>query len=94
MAITHETAKYVAELSRLKIADDELDRVCGKLNDIINHMDEINSSVDTTGTELKASTMVNVMRPDEVVPSGEREILLSNAPERTEETPIVPKTVD
>jgi aspartyl/glutamyl-tRNA(Asn/Gln) amidotransferase C subunit len=34
------------------------------------------------------------MREDEVTPSFEREDILRNAPERTDETLVVPKTIE
>ena len=36
----------------------------------------------------------NVLRSDEVVPSGDRAALLANAPVPDEETFLVPKTVE
>ena len=42
MEITRETAQYVAKLSRLEIADADMDSVCRGLTSILSYMDEIN----------------------------------------------------
>ena len=94
MTIDGKTAQYVAELSRLVISEDEIEYVCGELSSILNYMDEINSSIDTEDVSSSIIGISNVMRDDTVVSSMERAELLKNAPEHTEETPIVPKTVD
>ncbi len=94
MVITKETAQYVAQLSRLKISEDEIESVCGSLTQIIGYMDEINSSVDTASVDTKVGALTNVMRVDEIKPSADRAELLANSPEHTDETPIVPKTVE
>ena len=94
MTINKETAQYVAELSRLKIKDEEIESVCNELSSILNYMDEINATIDTDTAPDTSYDLCNVMRDDIIHDSFAREILLENAPEHTEETPIVPKTVD
>lgn len=94
MTINKETAEYVAELSRLKIKDEEIENVCKELSSILNYMDEINATINTDSVETNEWELTNVMREDTVEQSFPRDELLENAPEHTEETPIVPKTVD
>lgn len=94
MVITRETAEYVAGLSRLKIAEEEIDPVCKEISSILSYMEEINASVDTGMADALEAGLSNVMRQDVVEPSMDRAYLLENVPEHTDETPIVPKTVD
>ncbi len=94
MVIDRKTAEYVAELSRLKISEGEIDSVCRELSSILDYMDEINSTIDTEDVDMSVKGLTNVMRKDEIVKSSDRAELLANAPEHTEETPVVPKTVD
>ena len=94
MVITRETAEYVAGLSRLKIAEDEIGPVCQELSSILSYMDEINASIDTDMDDVPAKGLSNVIRQDVAEASMDRGHLLENVPEHTEETPIVPKTVD
>lgn len=92
--ITIETVKYVAGLSKLKVDDAFANEMCGELGDIIKYMDTINSTVDTNSVNQIETTITMQVREDVVLESFNRDILLSNATDRTEETPIVPKTVE
>lgn len=94
MVIDRKIVEYVAELSRLKISEEEIDTMCNELSSILNYMDEINSTIDTESVASSTEGLTNVMREDVIVDSMNREELLRNAPEHTEETPIVPKTVE
>ncbi|MBQ9493980.1 MAG: Asp-tRNA(Asn)/Glu-tRNA(Gln) amidotransferase subunit GatC [Oscillibacter sp.] len=94
MEITRETARYVAKLSRLEIAEEDMDSVCQGLTSILSYMDEINASVDTGTVSVTGSGAGCPTRPDTVAPSMERVLLLDNAPEHGDETPVVPRVVD
>ena len=104
MEITRETARYVAKLARLEIAESEMDDVCQGLSSILSYMDEINASVDVSaaasgGADAEAENasadgIRGPTRADTVTAPMDREALLSNAPERGDETPIVPRIVE
>ena len=93
MVIDRKTAEYVADLSRLRIAEGEIDSICRELSTILDYMDEINSSIDTDTVVSRVGGLTNVIREDRVSDSMDRTELLSNAPEHTDETPIVPRIV-
>lgn len=95
MQITKDLVSYVAALSRIELEDSEIDEMQKQMNDIVNYMDTLNQ-LDTEGTEPLSHVfaITNVMRDDEVKPSYDREDILKNAPERTDETFVVPKTVE
>ncbi|MDR1002656.1 MAG: Asp-tRNA(Asn)/Glu-tRNA(Gln) amidotransferase subunit GatC [Oscillospiraceae bacterium] len=95
MKITKETVSYVAELSRIKLGEEQTERMLGELSEIIDYMD-ILSGVDTEGVEPLSHvfSINNVVREDEVKPSYNRTILIENAPEHTEQSVVVPKTVE
>ena len=93
MVIDRKTAEYVADLSRLRIAEGEIDSICRELSTILDYMDEINSSIDTDTVVSRVGGLTNVIREDRVLDSMDRTELLSNAPEHTDETPIVPRIV-
>lgn len=95
MKITDEMVDYVAALSRLNVRAEEKDALREELGSIIGYMD-ILSSVDTDGIEPMSHvfSVKNVFREDIVEPSYDREILLENAPDRSEDSFIVPKTVE
>lgn len=91
--IDKKTVEYVAELSRLTIEPSEMNEIYVELNKILDYMNEINSTIDTDDVNLTTCVLSNVMRPDQVSNSMNRNELLANTPSHTEETPIVPKTV-
>lgn len=93
MIVDRKTVEYVASLSRLKVPENEIDSICDELSTMLDYVDEINSSIDTDLVVPVVERITNVMRPDTVSASMDRMELLSNAPQHTEETPIVPITV-
>ncbi|MBO5908974.1 MAG: Asp-tRNA(Asn)/Glu-tRNA(Gln) amidotransferase subunit GatC [Clostridia bacterium] len=95
MKITDKLVKYLAELSKIEISYDEVPNMKSELNSILQYMDILNQ-VDTNGV-LPLSHIFdikNVMREDKVAESSNREEILFNAPNRAEETFVVPKTVE
>ena len=94
MEITRETAQYVAKLSRLEIAESDMDSVCQGLSSILNYMDEINASIDTEAVAVTGGGASCRTRPDTAGQSMSRAMLLDNAPERTDEALVVPRVVE
>lgn len=95
MKITEEMVDYVSILSRLKLPQEEKERMTGELEQILVYMDVLDG-LDTSGVEPMSHVfpLKNVLRPDEIVPSGDRAALLANAPVPDEEAFLVPKTVE
>ncbi|MDD7184280.1 MAG: Asp-tRNA(Asn)/Glu-tRNA(Gln) amidotransferase subunit GatC [Ruminococcus sp.] len=95
MQITNELVSYVANLSRIKLDENEISEMQSQMSEIVNYMDILNQ-LDTENIEPLSHifNITNVMRDDEVRDSYEREEILKNAPAHTEEAFIVPKTVD
>ena len=95
MKITREIVEYSAALSRLKLDEAETEEMIKQMGDIVNYMDVL-STLDTDSVEPLSHVfnINNVMREDVVLPSHDREELLSNAPQRNEECFVVPKTVE
>ncbi len=95
MKITEELVDYVCVLSRLKLDDAERSAMAGELEQIVSYMDVL-SALDTSGVEPMSHVLPvsNVLRPDVVEPSADRESLLRGAPKRDKETFLVPKAVE
>jgi aspartyl-tRNA(Asn)/glutamyl-tRNA(Gln) amidotransferase subunit C len=93
--IEKKTVEYVAELSRIKLDEAQTELMQDELGKIIEYM-EILKSVDTEGIEPLSHvfSMTNVLRADEVHEHFPRELLLENAPDRTEGAFVVPKAVE
>ena len=95
MKITTEMVDYISELSRLKLPQEEKERMTVELERIIAYMDTLNA-LDTSGVEPMSHVfpVKNVLREDEEAPSFDRSELLKNAPASDGEAFLVPKTVE
>lgn len=81
MKVSEQDIKTVASLSRLKIRPEETAEVTEQLDKFLTYVENL-KAIDTTNIEptTYALPMQNVFRADEVKPSLERELALSNAP--------------
>ena len=72
----------MARLARLKLTDDEVERMSGELSGILEHVERI-SELDLDGVEPTSHVieLENVLRPDEPRPSWTREEILERAPD-------------
>ncbi|HWR37899.1 MAG TPA: Asp-tRNA(Asn)/Glu-tRNA(Gln) amidotransferase subunit GatC [Patescibacteria group bacterium] len=95
MKITKEIVMDVALLSRLEVPEDQMERVTGQLDSILEYVNMLDR-VNTDGVEPTAHVLPlkNVLRPDEVRPSLPRELALSNAPEEEDGYFKVPKIME
>jgi aspartyl-tRNA(Asn)/glutamyl-tRNA(Gln) amidotransferase subunit C len=95
MSIDRETARRVAHLARIKVADDQLDTLAGELNNILGFMEQLNE-VDVDGVEPMTSvTPMRLKRREDVVSDGGYpDKILSNAPDAREGFFAVPKVVE
>jgi aspartyl-tRNA(Asn)/glutamyl-tRNA(Gln) amidotransferase subunit C len=81
--ISRADVEHVARLARLGLTDDEIDRMQGQLNRILEAIGQL-QSVDTSavGPTAQVIALENVMRDDEPRPPIDREAALANAPLR------------
>lgn len=95
MVIDDKMIDYIGELARLRLQENERESAKNEMNKIIDYMDTLNK-IDTNGIEAMshAFPVKNVFRKDEVKLSINREDLLLNAPDKSEEAFKVPKTFD
>jgi len=75
--VDEATIRHVAELARIDLADDEIDRFAEQFADILDHFEALDAVPDVE-TE---PDLVNVLRSDEVAECLDREAALENAPE-------------
>jgi aspartyl-tRNA(Asn)/glutamyl-tRNA(Gln) amidotransferase subunit C len=80
--IDRDQVLHVARLARLRLSDDELDRMATELSGILGHVERI-SELDLDGVEPTAHVieLENVLRPDEPRPSWPREKVVDPAPD-------------
>ncbi len=81
MDFSRDDVRKVAGLARLKVGDDELDRLAAELQAMIGYVQILNE-VDTTDVlpMVHAVELQNVLRSDVSVNSLERTAALANAP--------------
>jgi len=80
--IDRDQVLHVARLARLKLTDEEIERMSGELSGILEHVDRI-SELDLDDVEPTSHVIAleNVLRPDEPRPSWSRDEMLDPAPD-------------
>lgn len=79
--ITRADVEHVATLARLALAPDEVEQLTEQLGVILDHAEDV-AALDLEGVEPTAHPLplANVLRPDEVRPSLDRDEVLAQAP--------------
>ncbi len=95
MNVSREEVIKVANLARLRLREEEIDKFQNDLNNCFNYFDQLRE-VDTEGVEplhhlLDLRNVVEADEPGECLP---RDIALRDAPDRTEEFFRMPRVVD
>jgi aspartyl-tRNA(Asn)/glutamyl-tRNA(Gln) amidotransferase subunit C len=80
--IDREQVLHVARLARLKLTDEEVEKMASELSGILEHVEHINE-LDLEHVEPTSHVVAveNVLRPDEPRPSWFREEVLERAPD-------------
>ncbi len=95
MAESHIDVRYVANLARINLSDEEVTRFGAQLEDIMTHIEKL-SEANIAGIEpsAHANDLANRVRKDEPVPSLPSEGFLQNTPDQAKNQLRVPKVVD
>lgn len=80
--IGREQVLHVAKLARLRLGEDEIEKMSSELSSILDHIEKI-EELDLDGVEPTSHVVAleNVLRPDEPRPSWPRERVLEAAPD-------------
>jgi aspartyl-tRNA(Asn)/glutamyl-tRNA(Gln) amidotransferase subunit C len=80
--IDREQVLHVAKLARLKLTDEEMEKMASELSGILEHVEHINE-LDLEDVEPTSHVVAveNVLRPDEARPSWSQEDVLERAPD-------------
>jgi aspartyl-tRNA(Asn)/glutamyl-tRNA(Gln) amidotransferase subunit C len=83
--IEREDVLHVAKLARLRLSEEELERMVGELAGILGHVDRI-GELDLEEVEPTSHVveLENVLRADEPRPSWPRDAMLAQAPDPAE----------
>ena len=89
--LSRSDVEHVAHLARLGLTEEELARLEGQLNHILDQYTKL-AELDTDAIEPTAQTieLENILREDVATPSLAREAVLGNAPLREGDFVIVP----
>ena len=94
-AVTAETVKKIARLSRLHVEEARLEPLAQELNGILGWIEQLNE-VDVEGVAPMTSA-VDVdapLRKDEISDGGKRDDILQNAPKKDDGFFVVPRSVE
>ena len=80
--IDREQVLHIAKLARLRLSDEEGERMSGELSKILGHVERIGElDLDSVAPTSHVIALENVLRPDEPRPSWPREDVLELAPD-------------
>ncbi|OYR39074.1 aspartyl/glutamyl-tRNA(Asn/Gln) amidotransferase subunit C [Halorubrum sp. Ib24] len=86
-AVDADEVRHVAELARVRLADEEVEAFAAQFGDILDYFEALDEVPETEREE----ELVNVMRPDEVETGLSQEEALSNAEETEDGYFVGPK---
>ena len=94
MKITKEDVVHVANLARLELSEESIDKFAGQIGEILDHVDSL-KRVDTQGVSATshAISLTNAFREDDLAGPADRDRLMANAPESEEGSFVVPKII-
>jgi len=87
--------RYVANLARINLSEEEIERFGSQLDGVMGHIAKL-SEVNVDGIEATshATQVSNRVRKDEPIPGIGAEAFLQNAPDQANGQLRVPKVVD
>lgn len=93
--ISDETIDYVGILAKLELSDEEKEQAKKDMSDMLAYVGKLNE-LDTDGVEPMSHTfdVHNVFREDVVTNGDNRDNMIRNAPDCSDDCYKVPKTFD
>ena len=93
--VSREEVEHVAQLARMALTSQDLERVGTELNRILEHFNRLQElDTEDVAPTSHAIPMTNVFREDQVGESLSVEDVVENAPERSDEFFKVPRIVE
>jgi aspartyl-tRNA(Asn)/glutamyl-tRNA(Gln) amidotransferase subunit C len=95
MAIEQGEIEKIAELSRIRISDEEIGQVTQRITEILQMVDQL-QAVDTHNVEPMANPLdaTQRLRPDKVTQSNRRDAFQAIAPAVENGLYLVPKVIE
>jgi aspartyl-tRNA(Asn)/glutamyl-tRNA(Gln) amidotransferase subunit C len=95
MSVTPEQVRHIANLARIAMSEEEIERFVPELNNILGWIEQL-AEVDTDGVEPLATVIEQKlrMRDDAVTDGNCRDAILANAPDSEHGFFAVPKVIE
>ena len=95
MSVTPEQVRHIANLARIAMSDEEIERFVPELNNILGWVEQL-GEVDTDGVEPLATVIEQKLRlRDDAVTDGDcRDDIVANAPDAEHGFFAVPKVIE
>lgn len=95
MSIGPEDIKKIAHLARLQVSENEAEKLCHDIGNILNLVDQLQNA-NTTDIEPMANPLdaVQVLRSDKVTETNQRDALQTIAPLVEKGLYLVPKVIE
>lgn len=95
MSVDQATVKRVANLSRIEVSEDNVEKMQGELNAILGFIEQL-SEVDVEGVEPMTSVTPMDMkkRVDAVTDGSKADDIIANAPDSDDNFFVVPKVIE
>ncbi len=100
MSVDKATVEKIAKLARIKMGDEELERMAPELSNILDWVEQL-GEVDTSGVEPMSAVIPNALRlredvidADPKTAGGRRDDVLANAPAAEHGFFGVPKVIE
>ena len=93
--ITRKDVKYISDLSRIHLTDDEAEKLTKSLEGILHYIEKLNT-LDVSNVQPTSHVLpiTNVFREDTVIPSLPQDKALSVAVEKHNGSFKVPKVIE
>jgi len=95
MKITQKEVEHIAQLARLELQAEEVEKITSQLDTILSYVAKLDE-LDTTGVAVTTHTqgVCNAFREDEVKDSVTRDKALANGPRQNGEAFVVPRIIN
>lgn len=92
--VSKEELLHIANLASLNIKEEEIDSYLANLQDILNFANIVNKApIQGLEETIGANDSSNVFRKDEIKEFKDKDLLLSNAPEKERNMFKIPKVI-
>lgn len=94
MQVSKEELLHIANLASLNIKEEEINNYLENLQDILNFANVVNRApIEGLEETIGANDNFNIFRKDEIKEFKDRDLLLSNAPEKERNMFKIPKVI-